>query len=184
MFTCIGCWWFLNRWMLLFMQSRLYTQLEVLKNKTLRQDNPHISKRRGGRKPAHRRFSLQVLSWLFICKPVLFMRLWECVLWMMPCDRIHAKKQTFQEKNSKFSGLIFHWKKKRRKIVDKFNGCAKCNQLFCVVHGAYGNFGINGWIDKTVFSVHSWKIHSTFVFCCYCVLVNCIISYECVCKNK
>lgn len=38
---------------------RLYTQLEVLKNKSLRQDNPHISKRRGGRKPAHRRFSLQ-----------------------------------------------------------------------------------------------------------------------------
>ncbi|XP_055295866.1 probable G-protein coupled receptor 158 isoform X2 [Sitodiplosis mosellana] len=42
--------------------KRLYTQLEVLKNKTLRQDNPHISKRRGGRKPAHRRFSLQALS--------------------------------------------------------------------------------------------------------------------------
>lgn len=40
--------------------SRLYTQLEYLKNKTLRQDNPHISKRRGGRKVAHRRFSLQV----------------------------------------------------------------------------------------------------------------------------
>lgn len=40
---------------------RLYTQLEVLKNKTMRQDNPHISKRRGGRKAAHtRRFSLQV----------------------------------------------------------------------------------------------------------------------------
>ncbi|XP_037926728.1 probable G-protein coupled receptor 158 isoform X3 [Hermetia illucens] len=39
--------------------KRLYTQLEVLKNKTLRQDNPHISKRRGGRKAAHRRFSLQ-----------------------------------------------------------------------------------------------------------------------------
>lgn len=102
-------------------------------------------------------------------------RVWVCVLWMMPCDRIHAKKQTFQEKNSKFFGLIFRWKKKRRKIVDKFHGCAKCNQLFCVVHGAYGNFGINGWIDKTVSFVHSWKIHSTFVFCCYCVLVNCII---------
>uniref|UniRef100_A0A336MEB0 CSON014205 protein n=1 Tax=Culicoides sonorensis TaxID=179676 RepID=A0A336MEB0_CULSO len=42
--------------------KRLYTQLEVLKNKTLRQDNPHISKRRGGRKVAHRRFSLQALS--------------------------------------------------------------------------------------------------------------------------
>uniref|UniRef100_A0A182W8Y1 Uncharacterized protein n=1 Tax=Anopheles minimus TaxID=112268 RepID=A0A182W8Y1_9DIPT len=40
--------------------KRLYTQLEYLKNKTLRQDNPHISKRRGGRKVAHRRFSLQV----------------------------------------------------------------------------------------------------------------------------
>ncbi|KAH8282440.1 hypothetical protein KR054_007749 [Drosophila jambulina] len=40
--------------------KRLYTQLEILKNKTLRQDNPHISKRRGGRKAGHRRFSLQV----------------------------------------------------------------------------------------------------------------------------
>ncbi|XP_046675546.1 probable G-protein coupled receptor 158 isoform X1 [Homalodisca vitripennis] len=39
--------------------KRLYTQLEVLKNKTIRQNNPHISKRRGGRKVAHRRFSLQ-----------------------------------------------------------------------------------------------------------------------------
>lgn len=39
--------------------KRLYTQLEVLKNKTIRFDNPHISKRRGGRKIAHRRFSLQ-----------------------------------------------------------------------------------------------------------------------------
>ncbi|XP_059473728.1 probable G-protein coupled receptor 158 isoform X2 [Neocloeon triangulifer] len=39
--------------------KRLYTQLEVLKNKTIRYDNPHISKRRGGRKVAHRRFSLQ-----------------------------------------------------------------------------------------------------------------------------
>ncbi|XP_077285240.1 G-protein coupled receptor 158 smog [Arctopsyche grandis] len=39
--------------------KRLYTQLEVLRNKTLRADNPHISKRRGGRKVAHRRFSLQ-----------------------------------------------------------------------------------------------------------------------------
>ncbi|XP_026688541.1 probable G-protein coupled receptor 158, partial [Diaphorina citri] len=43
--------------------KRLYTQLEILKNKTLRQNNPHISKRRGGRKVAHRRFSLQV-SWI------------------------------------------------------------------------------------------------------------------------
>ncbi|XP_034126047.1 probable G-protein coupled receptor 179 isoform X4 [Drosophila guanche] len=42
--------------------KRLYTQLEILKNKTLRQDNPHISKRRGGRKAGHRRFSLQALS--------------------------------------------------------------------------------------------------------------------------
>ncbi|KAH8353075.1 hypothetical protein KR084_008756 [Drosophila pseudotakahashii] len=40
--------------------KRLYTQLEIMKNKTLRQDNPHISKRRGGRKAGHRRFSLQV----------------------------------------------------------------------------------------------------------------------------
>lgn len=40
--------------------KRLYMQLEVLKNKTIRADNPHISKRRGGRKVAHRRFSLQV----------------------------------------------------------------------------------------------------------------------------
>ncbi|XP_017486299.1 PREDICTED: uncharacterized protein LOC108374738 isoform X3 [Rhagoletis zephyria] len=39
--------------------KRLYTQLEILKNKSLRQDNPHISKRRGGRKAGHRRFSLQ-----------------------------------------------------------------------------------------------------------------------------
>lgn len=39
--------------------KRLYTQLEILKNKSLRLDNPHISKRRGGRK-THRRFSLQV----------------------------------------------------------------------------------------------------------------------------
>ncbi|XP_068620864.1 G-protein coupled receptor 179 [Battus philenor] len=39
--------------------KRLYVQLEILHNKTLRLDNPHISKRRGGRKPPHRRFSLQ-----------------------------------------------------------------------------------------------------------------------------
>nr|XP_046916321.1 probable G-protein coupled receptor 158 [Dermatophagoides farinae] len=37
---------------------RVYTQLQVLKNKSIRKDNPHISKRRGGRK-SHRRFSLQ-----------------------------------------------------------------------------------------------------------------------------
>lgn len=47
---------------------RLYTQLEVLKNKTLRHDNPHISKRRGGRKPAHRRFSLQVSNTIYWMK--------------------------------------------------------------------------------------------------------------------
>ncbi|CAG7687436.1 unnamed protein product [Allacma fusca] len=39
--------------------KRVYTQLELLRNKTMRKDNPHISKRRGGRKPTHRRFSLQ-----------------------------------------------------------------------------------------------------------------------------
>ncbi|XP_063838466.1 G-protein coupled receptor 179 [Ostrinia nubilalis] len=39
--------------------KRLYVQLEIMRSKTLRQDNPHISKRRGGRKPPHRRFSLQ-----------------------------------------------------------------------------------------------------------------------------
>lgn len=40
--------------------KRLYMQLEIFKNKTICRDNPHISKRRGGRKAAHRRFSLQV----------------------------------------------------------------------------------------------------------------------------
>lgn len=40
--------------------KRLYTQLEILRNKQMRHNNPHISKRRGGRKVAHRRFSLQV----------------------------------------------------------------------------------------------------------------------------
>lgn len=39
--------------------KRLYTQLQIYKTKTMRQDNPHISKRRGGRKQTHRRFSLQ-----------------------------------------------------------------------------------------------------------------------------
>lgn len=58
---------------------RLYTQLEVLKNKTLRQDNPHISKRRGGRKPAHRRFSLQVIYW--ICFFV-FLFYCSCAFWV------------------------------------------------------------------------------------------------------
>ncbi|XP_076058113.1 G-protein coupled receptor 158 smog isoform X3 [Oratosquilla oratoria] len=41
--------------------KRVYTQLEVLRNKTMRKDNPHISKRRGGRKATHRRFSIQSL---------------------------------------------------------------------------------------------------------------------------
>lgn len=40
--------------------KRLYMQLEIFKNKNICKDNPHISKRRGGRKAAHRRFSLQV----------------------------------------------------------------------------------------------------------------------------
>ncbi|XP_068240794.1 metabotropic glycine receptor-like [Palaemon carinicauda] len=39
--------------------KRVYTQLEILRTKTMRKDNPHISKRRGGRKVTHRRFSLQ-----------------------------------------------------------------------------------------------------------------------------
>ncbi|TPP63350.1 hypothetical protein FGIG_02044 [Fasciola gigantica] len=37
--------------------KRLYTQIELYKTKAMRKDNPHISKRRGGRK--QRRFSLQ-----------------------------------------------------------------------------------------------------------------------------
>lgn len=41
---------------------RIYTQYQILKNKTMRKDNPHISKRRGGRKGTHRRFSLQPFS--------------------------------------------------------------------------------------------------------------------------
>lgn len=41
---------------------RIYTQLQILKNNTMRKDNPHISKRRGGRKCTHRRFSLQPFS--------------------------------------------------------------------------------------------------------------------------
>lgn len=40
--------------------KRLYLQLEIFKSKTICRDNPHISKRRGGRKAQHRRFSLQV----------------------------------------------------------------------------------------------------------------------------
>ncbi|VEN58619.1 unnamed protein product [Callosobruchus maculatus] len=41
--------------------KRLYLQLEMFKSKTICKDNPHISKRRGGRKAQHRRFSLQNL---------------------------------------------------------------------------------------------------------------------------
>ncbi|KAL3320018.1 hypothetical protein Ciccas_001297 [Cichlidogyrus casuarinus] len=36
---------------------RIYTQIEIYKTKAMRKDNPHVSKRRGGRK--QRRFSLQ-----------------------------------------------------------------------------------------------------------------------------
>lgn len=43
--------------------KKVYTQLQVLRNKNMRKDNPHISKRRGGKKSAGstniRRFSLQ-----------------------------------------------------------------------------------------------------------------------------
>ncbi|XP_030748253.1 probable G-protein coupled receptor 158 [Sitophilus oryzae] len=39
--------------------KRLYLQLEMFKAKTICRDNPHISKRRGGWKAQHRRFSLQ-----------------------------------------------------------------------------------------------------------------------------
>lgn len=39
--------------------KRVYTQLEIYKTKSLRQDNPHISRKKGGKKQAHRRFSLQ-----------------------------------------------------------------------------------------------------------------------------
>lgn len=39
--------------------KRLYTQLQVYKTRIMRKDNPHISKRRGGRKQTHRRFSIQ-----------------------------------------------------------------------------------------------------------------------------
>ncbi|GFT05169.1 probable G-protein coupled receptor 158 [Nephila pilipes] len=38
---------------------RVYTQLQILRNITMRKGNPHISRRRGGRKGTHRRFSLQ-----------------------------------------------------------------------------------------------------------------------------
>lgn len=46
----------------LYLQSelkRLYTQLQIYRTKTMCRDNPHISKRRGGRKQTHRRFSIQ-----------------------------------------------------------------------------------------------------------------------------
>lgn len=43
--------------------KKVYTQLQVLRNKNMRKDNPHISKRRGGKKSGGstniRRFSLQ-----------------------------------------------------------------------------------------------------------------------------
>ncbi|KAK3083240.1 hypothetical protein FSP39_017567 [Pinctada imbricata] len=39
--------------------KRLYTQLQIYKTRAMRKDNPHISKKRGGRKQTHRRFSLQ-----------------------------------------------------------------------------------------------------------------------------
>uniref|UniRef100_A0A1I8F480 G_PROTEIN_RECEP_F1_2 domain-containing protein n=1 Tax=Macrostomum lignano TaxID=282301 RepID=A0A1I8F480_9PLAT len=35
--------------------KRLYTQLEIFKTKVMRKENPHISKRKGGRKQTHRR---------------------------------------------------------------------------------------------------------------------------------
>jgi len=50
--------------------KRVYTQLHVLKMKTLRKDNPHISKRRGGRKSPHRRFSLQNKSMRSTRRPI------------------------------------------------------------------------------------------------------------------
>ncbi|KFM78586.1 putative G-protein coupled receptor 158, partial [Stegodyphus mimosarum] len=42
-----------------FELRRVYTQLQILRNITMRKGNPHISRRRGGRKGTHRRFSLQ-----------------------------------------------------------------------------------------------------------------------------
>ena len=39
--------------------KRVYTQLQVYKTKSLRLDNPHISRKKGGKKQVHRRFSLQ-----------------------------------------------------------------------------------------------------------------------------
>ncbi|GAU95590.1 hypothetical protein RvY_07186-2 [Ramazzottius varieornatus] len=36
---------------------RLYAQMQVLKTKAMRQDNPHISKKKGGRKMPHRRWA-------------------------------------------------------------------------------------------------------------------------------
>ena len=40
---------------------KLYTQLQIYKTKTMRQDNPHISKRKGGKKQTIRKFSFQNL---------------------------------------------------------------------------------------------------------------------------
>jgi hypothetical protein len=52
----------LNDWLQAELR-RLYTQLQIYKTKSMRRDNPHISKRRGGRKPTHRRFSLQAFHY-------------------------------------------------------------------------------------------------------------------------
>ena len=55
-----------NLYVLFYLQAelkRLYTQLQIYKTKTMRKDNPHISKRRGGRKQTHRRFSLQAFHY-------------------------------------------------------------------------------------------------------------------------
>jgi len=40
--------------------SRVYVQMGILRDKTVCKKNPHISKRKGGKKLPHRRFSLQV----------------------------------------------------------------------------------------------------------------------------
>ncbi|ESO06421.1 hypothetical protein HELRODRAFT_94059 [Helobdella robusta] len=40
---------------------KLYTQLQIYKTKTMRLDNPHISRRRGGKKQPNRKFSFQNL---------------------------------------------------------------------------------------------------------------------------
>lgn len=40
--------------------NRVYVQMGILRDKTVCKKNPHISKRKGGKKLPHRRFSLQV----------------------------------------------------------------------------------------------------------------------------